>query len=94
MDFEDIFANNRRWVAGKLAEDPAYFEKLSQGQYPEFLYVGCSDSRVTAEDLMGLRPGEVFIHRNLANQVVSTDNNLNAVVQYAVEHLSAVHLDA
>lgn len=90
--FERIFKNNQAWVATKLAIDPDYFTKLAQGQHPEFLYIGCSDSRVTAEDLMGLQPGEVFIHRNIANLVVSTDNNLNAVVQYAVEHLKVKHI--
>jgi carbonic anhydrase len=90
--FEKIFANNEKWIAEKLSVDPDYFNKLSKGQHPEYLYIGCSDSRVTAEDLMGLQPGEVFIHRNVANLVVSTDNNLNAVVQYAVEHLKVKHI--
>ena len=90
--FEKIFDNNKKWIAEKLSIDPDYFSKLSQGQHPEFLYIGCSDSRVTAEDLMGLQPGEVFIHRNVANLVVSTDNNLNAVVQYAVEHLKVKYI--
>jgi carbonic anhydrase len=63
-----------------------------KGQCPEFLYIGCSDSRVTAEDLMGVQPGEVFIHRNIANQVISTDSNVNSVVQYAVEHLKVKHI--
>jgi carbonic anhydrase len=72
--------------------NPHYFEQLAQGQKPEFLYIGCSDSRVTAEDLMGLQPGEVFIHRNIANQVMVTDLNVNAVVQYAVEHLKVKHI--
>ncbi len=92
MDFNKIFKNNEAWVAEKLALDAQYFEKLAQGQQPEFLYIGCSDSRVTAEDLMGVLPGEVFIHRNVANLVVSTDNNINAVVQYAVEHLKVKHI--
>lgn len=92
MNFETIFANNQQWVAGKLTNDPDYFTNLSKGQHPEFLYIGCSDSRVTAEDLMGVKPGEVFIHRNVANLVVSTDNNLNAVVQYAVEYLKVKHI--
>lgn len=91
-DFSKIFENNKQWVAQKLALDPDYFHKLSSGQHPEYLYIGCSDSRVTAEDLMGLNPGEVFIHRNVANLVVSTDNNLNAVVQYAVEFLKVKHI--
>lgn len=92
MNFETIFANNQQWVAEKLTNDPDYFTNLSKGQHPEFLYIGCSDSRVTAEDLMGVKPGEVFIHRNVANLVVSTDNNLNAVVQYAVEYLKVKHI--
>jgi carbonic anhydrase len=91
-DLEKIFLNNKRWVAGKISVDPEYFQKLSRGQKPRFLYIGCSDSRVTAEDLMGLQPGEIFVHRNIANLVVSTDNNLNAVVQYAVEHLNVKHI--
>jgi carbonic anhydrase len=90
--FDKIFENNKKWIAEKLAIDEAYFEKLSKGQHPEYLYIGCSDSRVTAEDLMGVGPGEVFIHRNIANLVISTDSNLNAVVQYAVEHLKVKHI--
>lgn len=92
MDFQTIFNNNQTWIEEKLSIDPAYFEKLSKGQSPEFLYIGCSDSRVTAEDLMGVQPGEVFIHRNIANQVIATDNNVNAVIQYAVEHLKVKHI--
>ena len=90
--FDKIFENNKKWIADKLSVDADYFTKLSKGQHPEYLYIGCSDSRVTAEDLMGVQPGEVFIHRNIANLVVSTDNNLNAVVQYAVEHLKVKHI--
>jgi carbonic anhydrase len=90
--FEHIFVNNQQWVAEKLAADPAYFDKLAQGQRPEFLYIGCADSRVTAEDLMGAEPGQIFIHRNVANLVVPTDNNINAVIQYAVEHLKVKHI--
>lgn len=85
--FEQIFENNKVWVAEKLEKDPNYFDKLSKGQNPEVLYIGCSDSRVTAEDLMGAEPGQIFIHRNIANLVVPTDTNINAVIQYAVEHL-------
>lgn len=92
MDFNRIFENNEKWIAEKLALNPAYFEQLAKGQSPEFLYIGCSDSRVTAEDLMGVKPGEVFIHRNIANQVIATDNNVNSVVQYAVEHLKVKHI--
>ena len=90
--FERIFKNNEEWVAQKLKLDANYFKNLATGQQPEYLYIGCSDSRVTAEDLMGLNPGEVFIHRNVANLVVSTDNNLNAVVQYAVEFLKVQYI--
>lgn len=92
MKFEVIFKNNEKWVQDKLKVNPHYFENLSKGQHPEFLYIGCSDSRVTAEDLMGVNPGEVFIHRNIANQVIPTDNNINAVIQYAVEHLKVKHI--
>ncbi|MFN8357363.1 MAG: carbonic anhydrase [Spirosomataceae bacterium] len=92
MDFQQILQNNERWITEKLAANPEYFQHLAKGQTPEFLYIGCSDSRVTAEDLMGLQPGEVFIHRNVANQVVPTDNNINAVIQYAVEHLKVKHI--
>jgi carbonic anhydrase len=90
--FAEIFEENARWVAAKLQADPEYFQKLARGQNPRILYVGCSDSRVTAEELMGAEPGEIFVHRNVANLVVATDNNLNAVVQYAVEHLEVQHI--
>ncbi len=92
MDFSRIFENNEKWIAEKLSVNPEYFNELAKGQNPEFLYIGCSDSRVTAEDLMGVQPGEVFVHRNIANQVIATDNNVNAVVQYAVEHLKVKHI--
>ena len=90
--FDDLFSNNKAWIQKKLAEDPKYFKKLSRGQKPEILYIGCSDSRVTAEELMGMHPGEIFVHRNVANLVISTDNNLNAVVQFAVEQLKVRHI--
>ncbi len=80
------------WVSDKLSMDPEYFSKLSEGQHPELLYIGCSDSRVTAEDLMGMKPGEVFIHRNVANIVIPTDSNINAVVQFAVEKLKVKYI--
>ncbi len=80
------------WVSDKLSIDPEYFSKLSEGQHPELLYIGCSDSRVTAEDLMGMKPGEVFIHRNVANIVIPTDSNINAVVQFAVEKLKVKYI--
>lgn len=90
--FDKIFENNKKWVAEKLSVNPDYFNTLAKSQSPEYLYIGCADSRVTAEDLMGVQPGEVFIHRNVANLVVSTDNNINAVVQYAVEYLKVKHI--
>jgi carbonic anhydrase len=90
--FEKIFKNNELWVAEKLEKDPDYFKNLNKGQNPEFLYIGCSDSRVTAEDLMGVQPGEVFIHRNIANMVVSIDLNVMSVINYAVRHLKVKHI--
>ncbi len=76
----------------KLAQNPAYFKELTAKQAPEYLYIGCSDSRVSIEKLMGLQPGELFVHRNIANIVVNTDSNINAVIQYAVEHLHVKHI--
>ena len=69
MNIEKIFENNKNWVESKLNVDPKYFNDLSKGQNPEILYIGCSDSRVTAEELMGVGPGEAFVHRNIANLV-------------------------
>jgi carbonic anhydrase len=92
MEISDIFANNRKWVEDKLRVDPGYFEVLSRGQNPEVLYIGCSDSRVTAEELMGVRPGEVFVHRNIANMVSSTDLSAMSVVTYAVSYLKVRHV--
>ncbi len=91
-DLSKIFANNERWVAEKLRLDPAYFEHLSKGQNPKVLYIGCSDSRVTAEELMGAEPGEVFIHRNIANMVISIDMNVQSVLHYAVQVLGVQHI--
>ncbi|MBU2922652.1 carbonic anhydrase [Winogradskyella psychrotolerans] len=92
MDLENVFKNNSDWIKAKLAVDPKYFETLGEGQSPELLYIGCSDSRVTAEDLMGLGPGEVFVHRNIANMVVGTDANAMSVVNYAVTQLKVNHV--
>jgi carbonic anhydrase len=89
---QTILQNNKKWAAAKRSADPDFFKKLTRGQNPDILYIGCSDSRVTAEELMGLQPGELFVHRNIANLVVSTDNNINAVVQFAVEHLKVKHI--
>lgn len=92
IPYQQIFENNRRWVESKLAEDKDYFKKLARDQNPDYLYIGCSDSRVPANEIMGLEPGEVFVHRNVANLVVSTDSNINAVIQYAVEYLKIKHI--
>ncbi len=92
MWYKNILENNQRWVERKLASDPEYFTKLSTKQSPEYLYIGCSDSRVSIEKLMGLQPGELFVHRNIGNIVVNTDSNINAVIQYAVEHLHVKHI--
>ena len=92
MRLASIFENNQRWIEEKLAENPRYFEDLARGQNPQILYIGCSDSRVTAEELMGASPGEVFVHRNIANVVLSTDSSVNAVVQYAVEFLKVKNI--
>ena len=92
MDVKKIFSNNEKWISKKLDIDKDYFKKLSEGQNPEFLYIGCSDSRVTAEDLMGVEPGEAFVHRNIANMVISIDLNVMSVLNYAVEHLKVNHI--
>jgi carbonic anhydrase len=92
MELEKIFKNNEKWISEKLALNPDYFENLAKGQTPEYLYIGCSDSRVTAEDLMGANPGEVFIHRNIANMVISIDLNIMSVINYAVRHLKVKHI--
>ncbi|RNL82615.1 carbonic anhydrase [Sinomicrobium pectinilyticum] len=92
MELGKVFENNKKWIAKKLETDAGYFEKLSEGQSPEILYIGCSDSRVTAEDLMGAQPGEVFVHRNIANMVISIDLNVMSVVNYAVNHLKVNHV--
>jgi carbonic anhydrase len=89
---DQIFENNKAWVNKKLAADPNYFEDLAKGQHPEFLYIGCSDSRVTAEDIMGVKPGEVFIHRNIANLVNNVDLNVMSVINYAIRHLKVNHV--
>lgn len=90
--YEVIFENNRKWVESKIAENPEYFHELAKTQTPEFLYIGCSDSRVSAEELMGMQPGELFVHRNIANVVNTLDMSSTAVIQYAVEHLKVKHI--
>ncbi|WP_086475718.1 MULTISPECIES: carbonic anhydrase [Arenibacter] len=88
----DVFKNNEQWIQDKLANDPEFFKNLDKGQKPDLLYIGCSDSRVTTEELMGLGPGEVFVHRNIANMVISIDLNVMSVVNYAVDHLKVKNI--
>lgn len=85
--YQEIFENNAAWAAAKAQKDPHYFLKLAASQNPDYLYIGCSDSRVSAEDMMGLQPGDVFVHRNVANLVTNTDLNVMSVVEYAVRVL-------
>lgn len=92
MILKDVFENNQKWIQDKLAANEKYFEELGSGQNPDLLYIGCSDSRVTAEDLMGLGPGDVFVHRNIANMVVATDLNAMSVIEYAVKYLEVKHV--
>ena len=92
MIFEKILEENKTWIAEHLRLDPDYFKDLSKGQSPEILYIGCSDSRVTAEEMMGAKPGEVFIHRNIANLVVNSDLNIMSVINYAVAYLKVKHI--
>ncbi|GAB5556994.1 MAG: carbonate dehydratase [Schleiferiaceae bacterium] len=92
LSYDQVFANNKEWAAGKKATEAEFFNNLSKGQSPEYLYIGCSDSRVTAEDLMGAGPGDVFVHRNIANMVVSTDVSSMSVIDYAVTHLGVKHI--
>jgi carbonic anhydrase len=83
----ELFANNRRWAAARVAEDPHFFTRLSEQQAPAYLWIGCSDSRVPANEIVGLLPGELFVHRNVANVVVHSDLNCLSVLQYAVDVL-------
>lgn len=92
MDLNKILENNQRWIQSKLNETPTYFSNMCKGQKPEVLYIGCSDSRVTAEELMGTKAGEVFVHRNIANMVINIDLNVMSVLEYAVTHLEVKHI--
>src|SRR5690554_1394018 len=89
---EDLFANNRAWAESIKTSDPDFFEKLANQQSPEYLWIGCSDSRVPANQIVGLLPGEVFVHRNVANMVVHTDFNCLSVLQFAVDVLKVKHV--
>lgn len=92
MDINKIFENNEEWVQKRLNLDPDYFTNLSKGQTPDILYIGCSDSRVTAEELMGAAPGDVFVVRNIANMVPNSDLSIMSVINYAVMHLKVNHI--
>jgi carbonic anhydrase len=92
MDIKQIFKNNESWVQKKLDVQSDYFSNMSQGQSPDILYIGCSDSRVSAEELMGVAPGDVFVHRNIANMVPNTDLSAMSVINYAVMHLKVNHI--
>jgi len=92
MDIKQIFTNNESWVQKKLDLQTDYFSNMSKGQAPDILYIGCSDSRVSAEELMGVAPGEVFVHRNIANMVPNTDLSAMSVINYAVMHLKVNHI--
>ncbi len=89
---DNLFQNNRAWAERRVAERPDFFERLSSQQNPHYLWIGCSDSRVPANEIVGLLPGELFVHRNVANVVVHTDLNCLSVIQYAVEVLKVDHI--
>jgi carbonic anhydrase len=90
--YEKLLAENKTWAAGKVAADPAYFDRLAHLQTPEFLWIGCSDSRVPANEITGTQPGEIFVHRNVANLVINTDVNVLSVLDFAVNHLKVKHV--
>ena len=90
--YEILLKENKQWAAQKISEDPEYFERLAHLQTPEFLWIGCSDSRVPANEITGTQPGEIFVHRNVANLVINTDVNLLSVLDYAVNHLQVKHV--
>jgi carbonic anhydrase len=90
--YDNLVKNNRKWVESKLESDPQYFERLAQGQTPPVLWIGCADSRVPANEIIGAEPGEVFVHRNIANMVVHSDMNMLSVLDYAVNVLKVKHV--
>lgn len=90
--YQKLIDNNRKWVAEKLEHDPDYFNKLAEGQTPPLLWIGCADSRVPANEITGTQPGEVFVHRNIANMVIHTDMNMLSVLDYAVNVLKVKHV--
>ena len=90
--YETLLAENKTWAADMLKSDPEFFKKLSELQTPEYLWIGCSDSRVPANQITGTMPGEIFVHRNVANLVINTDVNVLSVLDYAVNHLKVKHV--
>ncbi len=90
--YQKILDNNRKWVAEKTEKDPEYFSRLSNGQTPPLLWIGCADSRVPANEITGTQPGEVFVHRNIANMVIHSDMNMLSVLDYAVNVLKVRHV--
>jgi carbonic anhydrase len=90
--YEQLLLNNREWAKSEVEKDPEYFHRLADVQNPKFLWIGCSDSRVPADKITGTQPGEIFVHRNIANMVVNTDLNLLAVLEYAVNYLKVEHI--
>lgn len=92
QSYEKLLLENKAWAQEKIEDDPEYFNRLAHLQTPEFLWIGCSDSRVPANEITGTQPGEIFVHRNVANMVVNTDVNLLSVLDYAVNHLKVRHV--
>jgi carbonic anhydrase len=90
--YQKLLLENKAWAAEKVQDDPGYFTRLAEIQTPEFLWIGCSDSRVPANEITGTQPGEIFVHRNVANLVIHTDVNLLSVLDYAVNHLKVKHI--
>ena len=91
-DLKQLFENNRQWSKKKKTNDPEFFSRLVKQQKPQYLWIGCSDSRVPANEIVGLQPGELFVHRNIANVVIHTDLNCLSVMQYAVDELKVKHI--
>lgn len=90
--YNDIFKKNKEWIDKKKSKNPFFFKELAQGQNPEILYIGCSDSRVTAEEMTGVNPGQMFVHRNIGNLVPNNDLNSASVIEYAINHLKVKHV--
>jgi len=91
-DWEKLLIKNKSWATDKTQDDPHYFENLAKQQKPKFLWIGCADSRVAANEITSTQPGEVFVHRNIANLVITSDLNMLSVLEYAVNHLQVEHI--